>query len=92
MNTTNTTNTTNNYYLLFLPVLLHKLIHPARRIHKFLLAGKERVALGTYLYADIRLSGTRVDGLAAGADNRAVLVTGMYLIFHAVSLLDNPAS
>ena len=73
--------------LLFLSVLLHKFIHPARGIHKFLLAGKERVALGTYLYADIRLSGTRVDGLAAGADNHAVLVTGMNFVFHLCLLV-----
>jgi hypothetical protein len=63
-------------------VFFHKFIHSTGGIYKLLFSGKERVTLRTNLYPDIGLGGTGVYGIAAGADNHALLILGMNLVLH----------
>jgi hypothetical protein len=72
--------------LCFFGVLFHELIHAAGGIDKFLLSGKKWMARRTYLYPDIGFGGTRMDGIAAGTHNYAILILGMDLVFHFMLL------
>jgi hypothetical protein len=70
-------------------IFLLELLHPTGGIDEFLLAGIEGVALGANLDANLWTRRTRVDYLAAGADDRAIDVLGMDLSFHTDLLPKN---
>jgi hypothetical protein len=67
-------------------VSFHKLIDPACGIDEFLLASKKGMAFGTNLYPDVRLSGTSMNSFSAGANDYAIFVIGMNLVFHIILL------
>jgi len=59
-------------------------VHPAFRIHDFLLPGVEGVAPGAYLYmqAFLRIGGMGLKAVAAAATYRDFVVRRMYIAFH----------
>ena len=58
-------------------------------INQLLLAGEERMALGTDLDLDILLCGTSLDHVAASAGNSGLLVLRMNTFLHFYALLPN---
>jgi hypothetical protein len=70
----------------FQAIFLLELLHPTGGIDEFLLAGIEGVALGANLDPNLWTRRTRVDYLAAGADDRTIDVLRMDLSFHAMLL------
>lgn len=62
-------------------------IHAAAGVHQLLLARKERMALGADFHPDLRLGGTGLDDIAAGAANHRRSILGMDSVFHCFSPL-----
>ena len=63
-------------------VLAIESLHAAGGIYQFLLAGKERVAIGTYFESDLRLSGPGLPGFTAGTMDGRVYVFRMNIGLH----------
>ena len=66
---------------------LVKSVNTTTGVNQLLLAGKERMAFGTNFHADLGLSGTGLDNLAAGAADYAGTVLRMDSVFHYFSPL-----
>jgi hypothetical protein len=69
--------------LLLLAELLAEALHAARGIHEALLASEERVALRADVRVNLRLGGSGLERIAAGALHRRRMVFGMDIGFHA---------
>ena len=67
--------------------LVSKALYTSARVDQLLLAREERMASVADVKADLRLRGTSLEGVAAGAGYRAVNVLGMDIFFHWFSLL-----
>src|SRR6266511_2231518 len=63
-------------------VLALETLDAACRVQELLLAGEERVTLGTHLHPDLGLGGAGVDDLPAVAGDRGVDVVGMNASLH----------
>jgi hypothetical protein len=70
-------------------VLLAEAFDAAGGVDEFLLAGKERMAGGTYFHFDVFGGGTGFYDVPAGAGDFGHLVFGMYLFFHKGQILRN---
>jgi hypothetical protein len=68
--------------LIFDIVTLFEAVYPAGGIDKFLLAGKEGVALGAYFHGNIPRGGAGFDNITAGAGNFYRFIVGVYIWFH----------
>ncbi len=68
-------------------IALPELIGTSASINKLLLAGKERMALGTNVDPDVFLGGTCLDDVTASAPDLGFFICGMDTVFHVVSLL-----
>src|SRR5579872_5118284 len=67
----------------FLSVLAAESFHAAGRIHQFLLASKERMAIGANFYVDVALVGrTSAETVAARAHYADLVVSGMNGCLH----------
>jgi hypothetical protein len=69
--------------LLLLAELLAEALDASRGIHEALLAREERVALRAHVRVDLRLRGSGLERIAAGALHRRRMVFGMDVGFHA---------
>ena len=69
-------------------VALLEAIHTSAGIDQLLLAGKERMALGTDINAKVFLGGRRLDNFAACATDRGRLILGMNTLFHSCHLFN----
>ena len=65
-------------------ILLHKLLYPSFGVDELLLAGKEGMTLRANIHMDIRFGRTRMNGVAAGADNRGFDVFRMQFLLHFI--------
>ena len=65
-----------------LPELLPETFDASGSINQALLAGEERMALRADVRVDLRLSGTGLERIAAGALHRRRMVFGMDVGFH----------
>ena len=63
-------------------VTLLETINTTARVNELLLAGEERVALGADFNAQLRLSGTRYEGVAANAGHGRLLILRMDAFLH----------
>ena len=63
-------------------VTLLEAIDTAARVNELLLAGEERVALGADFNAQLRLSGTRYESVAANAGHGRLLILRMDAFLH----------
>ena len=61
-----------------------ELVDTARRIHEFLFAGEEGVALGADTDLVLGTGGLDMPHLAAGASDDRVTVSGMEILFHSL--------
>src|SRR5688572_4101547 len=68
----------------FKPVLLSELLHPARGIDQFLLAGKEGVAVRADIDVNSGNGRTGLDNGPTGTVDRCFLVFGMDTLFHNI--------
>ena len=59
-------------------------------INKLLLAGKERMALGTNFNTDVLLGRACLDNITASAGNRSLLILGMDFLLHFIHLFHKP--
>ena len=66
--------------------LLLELVHTAARVDKLLLAGEERMALGTNINLQVLLDGLGVVNRAASTGDSGLLVIGMDPLLHDDSL------
>lgn len=74
--------TLKNLCLCLDTVFLVELVDTASRLGSLLLAGVERMALGTDFHMDALLSGTRNKSVAAVAGNGSLIIIRMYTLFH----------
>src|SRR5579871_3022000 len=68
-------------------VLLQELLDAALGVHDLLLAGVERMAVGADLHADVLAGRTRLEGIAALADDRSRGIVRVNPLFHLLKLL-----
>ena len=61
-----------------------ELVDTARRIHEFLFAGEEGMALGADADLVLGTGGLDMPHLAAGASDDRVTVSGMEILFHSL--------
>ena len=63
-------------------VTLLETINTTARVNELLLAGEERVALGADFNAQLRLGGTRYEGVTANASHGRLLILRMDAFLH----------
>ena len=68
--------------ILFLAVALVELLDAAACLYVTLTTREERMALGADIDAKLRLRGTRLERVAATADNRSLMIFRMDTLFH----------
>lgn len=66
----------------FEAVSLSELLYASCCVNEFLLAGKERVTVGTDIDVDVADGGAGLRCIATGADNLSLLILWMDALFH----------